>query len=180
MPRRTPGSGNSQSMSSSSMSSICWSFGKESTKFVSLTWLCLRLFASVRKECRRCFEDESKTDVGRVLRRKPDSWSGTRQLFACNAQYNDGCYRRLIASGVRECRRSFEGENKTVTLGEECVQNPIVEVEPVSCWNAMRNTMVGVTGDCPQAVAGIVVGPFRVRTKLWRRARNAWKTQELK
>ena len=62
-------------------------------------------------------------------------------------QYNGQCYSRFTASVGRECRRSVEGESKTVMSDEESVENPRVRIEPVSCLNAMCNTMVGVTGD---------------------------------
>ena len=53
----------------------------------------------------------------------------------------------MTASSGREFHRSFEDENKTVTSGEECVEHPRVGADAVSCMNAMRNTMAGVTGD---------------------------------
>ena len=53
----------------------------------------------------------------------------------------------MTASSGRECRRSFEDENKTVTSDEECVEHPRFGVDAVSCMNAMRNTMAGFTGD---------------------------------
>ena len=53
----------------------------------------------------------------------------------------------MTAISGRECHRSFEDENKTVTSGEENVEYPRVEVDAFSCMNAMRNTMAGVTGD---------------------------------
>ena len=67
-------------------------------------------------------------------------------MHECNAQYNGRYYRRLTVSSGRECHTSFEDENKTVTSGEECVEYPRVGVDTVSCMNAMRNTMAGVTG----------------------------------
>ena len=54
---------------------------------------------------------------------------------------------KLTASSGRECNRSFQDENKTVTSGEEFVEHPRVVVDAVSCMNAMRNTMAGVTCD---------------------------------
>ena len=53
----------------------------------------------------------------------------------------------MTASSGRECNRSFEDENKTVTSGEECVEHPRVGADAVSCMNAMNNTMAGVIGD---------------------------------
>ena len=53
----------------------------------------------------------------------------------------------MTASSGRECHRSFDDEDKTVTSGEECVEYPRVGVDAVSCMNAMRNTIAGVTGD---------------------------------
>ena len=47
----------------------------------------------------------------------------------------------------RECYWSLEDENKTVRSSKECVEHPRVGVDAVSCMNAMRNTMAGVTGD---------------------------------
>ena len=81
------------------------------------------------------------------MRRITEVWSRCSKLHECNAQYNGRCYRRLTASSGRECHRSFEDLNKTVTSGEECVEYPRVEVDAVSSMNAMRNTMAGITGD---------------------------------
>ena len=53
----------------------------------------------------------------------------------------------MTASSGRQCHRSFEDENKTVTPGEECVEYPRVGVDAVSSMNAMRNKMAGITGD---------------------------------
>ena len=53
----------------------------------------------------------------------------------------------MIASVSNDCRRSSEVENKIVTSGEDCVEHPRIGVDAVSCMNAMRNTMAGVTGD---------------------------------
>ena len=53
----------------------------------------------------------------------------------------------MTARSGRECHRFFEDENKTATSGEERVEHPRVGVDAVSCMNAMRNTIAGVTGD---------------------------------
>ena len=53
-----------------------------------------------------------------------------------------------------------------MTSVEECVEHPRVGVDAVSCMNAIRNTMAGVTGDCLQALAMNVVGSLKLRTNL--------------
>ena len=82
---------------------------------------------------------------------EPDRRRRTRQLLAFKAQYNSRCRRLLIASGSKECRRSFEVENETVkSVEDSVVPRGVVELD--SCLHVERNAIFSVAGHWLQVV----------------------------